>query len=342
MKQEQAITKLHPDLQLEDPKDRDLFEEAWHTARARHGTDITFYLPGMIRCGGQRGKYPALSITGNACRLQCEHCRGKLLEPMIPAETPEVWNEKALRLWRRGAHGILVSGGSDPDGRLPWRRFAPALGRIARETGLVLTAHAGFPDAEDCELLKEAGVRQALIDIMGDDDTAREIYHLPSVGRVIESLDALAKSGPPLAPHIVAGLYYGRMRAETQALEILRGYDLDSLVIVILTALPGTPMAAVSPPAPLDAARLIARARILLPDVPLSLGCERPRDRSGRTLESLALRAGITRMAVWSEEAVQEAQQLGLTPRFQATCCSLAYSERFSFSNHQPGGKQPH
>ncbi len=335
MKQEKGILKLRTDLQPEDPKDRDLFREAWHTARARHGTDITFYLPGMIRYGGRRGRYPAISITGTDCRLQCEHCRGKLLEPMIPAETPELWSEKARRLWRHGAHGILVSGGSDEDGRLPWKRFAPAMGRITRETGLVLTAHAGFPHAEDCRILREAGVRQALIDVMGDDDTAREIYHLPSISRVIDSLDALSKNGPPLAPHIVAGLHYGRMRAETEALNILRGYALDSLVIVILTALPGTPMATVSPPAPLDAARLIARARILLPGVPLSLGCERPRDPTGRILESLALRAGITRMAVWSEEAVMEARQLGLTPRFQATCCSLPFSERFSVTDHQ-------
>ena len=234
MNKEKSITRSLPDPTFKDPKDRDLFQEAWHTARARHGTDITFYLPGMIRYGRHRGRYPALSITGTACRLQCEHCLGKLLEHMIPAATPEVWSEKARRLWRRGAHGILVSGGSDPDGRLPWKRFAPAMGRISRETGLVLTAHAGFPDSEDCGLLREAGVRQALIDVMGDDDTAREIYHLPSLRRVIESLDSLAESGPSLAPHIVAGLYYGRMRAETEALEILRGYDLDSLVIVIL------------------------------------------------------------------------------------------------------------
>ncbi len=322
-------------MQIEPPlkssEDQALFEEAWHTARARHGTDITFYLPGMIRYGGQRGRYPAVSITGTNCRLQCEHCRGKLLEPMIPAVTSRIWIEKARRLWERGAHGILVSGGADSDGCLPWKRFAPALGQIVRETGLVLTVHAGFPHAQASALLREAGVMQALIDVMGDDGTAREIYHLPSLNRVIDSLDALARRGPPLAPHIVAGLYHGRINAETEALEILRGYSLDSLVIVVMTPLPGTPMAKISPPDPLDTARLIARARIMFPGTPLSLGCERPRNRAGRVLESLALRAGINRVAVWSEELVLEARQLGLTPRFQATCCSLPRIEKFSF-----------
>jgi lipoyl synthase len=340
MKQKKIFTKADTDLLLKEPRDRDLFQQAWRAARERHGRDVTFYLPGMIRYGGLRGRYPAVSITGTRCRLQCEHCRGRLLEPMIPALTPELLMEKALRLRAKGAHGILLSGGSDPEGRLPWGPFAPAVGRIARGTGMVLTAHAGFPDARDASLLRDAGVRQALIDVMGDRHTARGVYHLPSLDRVIESLDALAEKGPPLAPHIVAGLDHGRIRAETGALEILRPYRLDCLVIVVLTPLPGTPMADVSPPEPLDVARLLARARILMPGVPLSLGCERPRDAKGRVLESLALRAGITRMGVWSEEAVAEARHLGLRPRFQATCCSLPYSAGFSFTARDAPGKQ--
>ncbi len=249
---------------------------------------------------------------------------------MIPAQHPEVWVEKAQRLAENGAHGILISGGSDRRGNLPWKVFAPSIGLVARSTGLYLTAHTGFPDAEACGLLHQAGIRQALIDVMGDDETARAVYHLPSLDPVIRSLDALSESGIPLVPHIVAGLHYGRLGAETRALEILRAYRPAALVIVILTPLPGTPMASVSSPDPLDVARLIARARLLLPDVPLSLGCERPRDRRGSIVETLALRAGINRMAVWSEEAVLEAERLGLVPRFQATCCSLPYEPRFS------------
>lgn len=284
----------------------------------------------MIRCGDRRGRYPAVSITGRSCTLQCDHCRGKLLDPMIPADSPAAWIEKARRLADRGAHGILISGGADASGRLPWERFAPAIARVARDTRLFLTAHAGFPDAETAGLLRDAGVRQALIDVMGDDETARRIYHLPAHDAVLRSLDALAAHGPPLAPHIVAGLYHGRLRGEDRALETLRAYEPAVLVIVVLTPLPGTPMASSPSPTPLEVARLIARARTLLPEVPLSLGCERPRNRAGTAMEILALRAGVTRMAVWSEEAVLEARRLGLTPRFQETCCSLPYLERFS------------
>jgi len=111
---------------------------------------------------------------------------------------------------------------------------------------------------------------------------------------------------------------------------MLSRFDPAVLVFVVITPLKGTPMADVNPPSPLDVARLIAKARILMPQVPISLGCERPRNKEGTELEKLALRAGVTRMAVWSDEALQEASRLGLNPRFQATCCSVAFTEAFS------------
>ncbi|MBW1703205.1 MAG: hypothetical protein JRJ50_14030, partial [Deltaproteobacteria bacterium] len=36
-------------------EDRQLFKAAWETARAHHGHEFTFYLPGMIRYGKDRG-----------------------------------------------------------------------------------------------------------------------------------------------------------------------------------------------------------------------------------------------------------------------------------------------
>lgn len=66
-----------------------------------------------------------------------------------------------------------------------------------------------------------------------------------------------------------------------------------------------------------------------MPETPISLGCERPRNRDGMVLETLALRAGATRMAVWSEEAIDDARTLGLRLRFQRTCCSVEFKEEF-------------
>lgn len=317
-------------------EDRALFQKAWDTTRTRHGTSVTFYLPGMIRYGRVRGRYPALSLTGTWCALQCDHCRGKLLEPMIPVSGPSDLLEKAARLRARGAQGLLLSGGSDEHGRLPWNAYAEAIARAGLENGLFLTAHTGFPLLEDCRLLRASGVQQGLIDVMGDRETAVGIYHLPGLDAVLRSMDAIVESGLSLVPHIVAGLHFGSIRGEYRALELVASRRPTALVFVVLTGLPGTPMASVRPPSPLEVARLIAEARILMPDVPLSLGCERPRNRDGTLLESLALRAGITRMAVWSEEAVAQARAWGLAPRFQATCCSLPFRTDLSCDGPVP------
>ena len=312
------------------PHDQALFQEAWDTARAKHGSSLTFYLPGMIRLGRERGRYPALSLTGSRCDLLCEHCKGRLLEPMIQIHDPAELYRVSARLKDKGALGILLSGGSDISGRLPWNSFYGSIARIHEETGLFLSAHVGFPDLEACRHLKQAGVKQALVDVIGDRETATRVYHLKSEGVVLEALESISQSGLALAPHVVAGLLYGRLGGEKKALEIISRHKPEVLVVVVLSPVKGTPMASAVPPSPLEVARLIAEARLLMPEVPIALGCERPRNRQGWILESLALRAGVTRMAVWSDEVLQEAVRLGLRPRFQPTCCSVPFRDDFS------------
>ena len=310
-------------------EDKTLFEAAWQTARKHHGKDFTFYLPGMIRCGWERGQYPAMSITAGHCDLQCEHCRGRLLVPMIQVTGPEGFVKKCVELEKAGNVGVLLSGGSDLEGRLPWERYYDAIRRVTEETSLFLSAHVGFPDPDTCAALKQAGVRQALMDVMGDGETASRIYHLKGLDTVRSAVNAVSTSGLEFVPHVVAGLYWGRIRAEHKALETIRASRPTALVMVVLTPLKKTPMADLPPPAPIEVARLIAQARLMMPETPISLGCERPRNQDGTLLERLAIRAGVTRMAVWSDEAIEEARALGLQPRFQKTCCSVDFKEGF-------------
>ena len=315
-------------------RDQALFDEAWHLSRKYHGNTLDLYLPGMIRYGNLRGRYPAISITGNQCRLMCEHCRGLLLHPMAKAETPEDLFRRCKAFSEKGVHGILLTGGSDRYGQLPWEPYLQAINRISADTDLFLSAHTGFPDHPICQGLKAAGVKQGLIDVMGDAETAADIYHLKSLEPVLKGLSAIKQSGLQLAPHIVAGLFNGQIKAEMNALEIIRSHVPHVLVIVVLTPLKGTPMAGLSPPSPMEIARLVAQARLLMPKVPISLGCERPRDKRGWEMEKLSIRAGINRLAVWSDHAVREARRLRLTVRFQPTCCSLDFQEKYASPAH--------
>lgn len=310
--------------------ERDLFTHAWKATRENHGDNFTFYLPGMIRYGHMRGLYPAISLTEDRCQLLCEHCKGLLLKPMIQVTSPEALVKKCLNLARSGRVGVLLSGGSDHEGKLPWEEFYQAISRIRSETDLFISIHSGFLDFTTAVALKRAGVDQALIDIMGDEETAKTIYHLDGLRTVITSLENLVNAGLDVVPHIVGGLMYGRIQGEYDALRTISRFRPSALVVVVLTPLKGTPMSGISSPPPIEIARLIATARLMMPNTPISLGCERPRTREGQLMEELAIYAGATRMAVWSRGTINLALNLGLKPLFQPTCCSVPYREDFS------------
>jgi uncharacterized radical SAM superfamily protein len=292
-----------------------------------HGRKITFYLPGMFTYDGLTGRYPGISITGNGCSLQCDHCKGRILETMISATSPDLLVATCVRLAEKGNHGILISGGCDEAGCLPWGEFIPAIEKIKRETGLYISIHSGLMDDETALSLRRAGVDQALIDVIGDDETYRKICHVPfGISRIETSLKAAEEATLPVIPHVVCGLYYGGIRGERKAVEMISRFRVKQVVVVSLMRIPGTPLWEVEEPTSEDVAGIIAEARFKVPEAKISLGCARQRGNS--RLELLAIDAGVNKMALPSEEAVRKARDYGLEVRYQRTCCSV--SEDFS------------
>jgi hypothetical protein len=304
------------------PKLSRLLEDARRVSWSNLGRQITFFLPGMFIQNGLSGKYSAISITGSRCDLMCDHCQGKLLESMIPVADPAALFETCLGLAQKGDCGVLISGGCNRDGCLPWEPFLPAISAVKEKTRLFISVHAGFIREKDAAGLKQAGVDQALVDVVGDDETLQRIYHVPfGVERIVAGLDALQKAGLPVVPHIVCGLDYGRMRGEQQALDIVARFAIEQVVILSLMGIPGTPVQRVSPPRAEEVAGLIAMARLRMPRTPISLGCARPRGND--RLDVLAIDAGVSRMALPSDAAIERAQAYGLDIRYQKSCCSV-------------------
>ncbi len=297
-------------------------EEARRISHRRHGKKITFFLPGMFRLNGVTGKYPAISITGNRCALHCEHCKGSLLVSMIHAETPEQLVARCLAQWERGALGVLISGGCDRMGRLPWKAFLPAIEEIKQKTGLFVSVHSGIVDAEIARNLKNAGVDQALLDMIGDDETYQSIYHLDfGIKKIIHSVENLQRAGLPVIPHVVCGLYYGRIRSEKEAVTILSGFDLHQVVIVSLMNHTGPKAQHFKLPTAEEITDIILETREKLPGAEISLGCARQRGYT--QVETMAIEAGVNRLAIPSDEAIALAEKSGLEIRYQTTCCSV-------------------
>ncbi|MCX5872521.1 MAG: radical SAM protein [Deltaproteobacteria bacterium] len=301
-----------------------LFMEAWRLSRAAHGFDLTIYQPGMFVIDGRRGAYHAVSITGTQCALDCDHCGGQLLKNMRPAMKPGDLIDLALKAAGRGDQGILISGGCDEYGSLPWSDFITAIEQIKNKTNLIVTVHTGQVDIGIARAFSNAGVDQALIDVIGDDATAREIFHLKDgIAPILRSMDALFQAGLEVVPHILYGIHYGKEKGEHEALEIICKYPLRKYVVVVITPLKGTRMSFIEVPSPKSVASFIAEARLMIPEAKCSLGCARPGGKYRKELDLLALRAGINSLAIGSDHVIKEAEKLGLNVIQKSTCCSL-------------------
>lgn len=292
---------------------------------------IRFYAPSFMYyktasyCSSPRD-FPTISVTGKGCALKCKHCGGKVLKTMYPATTPEELYSLCGKLKADGALGCLISGGCLPDGSVPLDRFVEVIRRVKADFGLTVFAHVGVINFERALRLKEAGVDAALIDILGANETIREIYNLDlTVESYENALKALSQAGLPFVPHVIVGLHYGRLKGELNALQMISRYNPSALVVIAFMPIHGTAMAHVKPPKPLDIARVLAVARTMFPETPIALGCMRPKGKHRAETDILAIKAGVDAIAFPAEEAIKFAESRGFEMIFSSYCCSQIY-----------------
>jgi hypothetical protein len=247
---------------------------------------------------------------------------------MIRAHSPEVLFKVCKKLSEDGYVGCLISGGCNRRGRVPLLKFVNVMRRIRKELGLILIAHVGLVGKEEVEGLAQAEIDTALIDIIGSRETIEQVYHLKVQPEDYEiSLQLLKKEGIPIAPHIVIGLHYGKLKGEIKALKMVAQYKPSALILVVLTPLPGTRMGNVSPPNIYDVFEILKKSRQLLPNTPILLGCIRPRGSYGTNVEKAAVAAGLDGIALPSEKFLSFAKRKGFKIKLSGLCCSLVFRE---------------
>jgi uncharacterized radical SAM superfamily protein len=219
-----------------------------------------------------------------------------------------------------GATSCLISGGCDPQGRMPVRAHLDQVRRW-RE-GRRMNWHVGFLAEE--ELLAIAPLVDVVsFDVVGDDETASQVYgHGRTVEEYLQTYRLLRRHVRTL-PHITVGLRGGELGHEEPAMEMLAREGVDGLVFLVFVPTAGTRYADRSPPAPNAVAAILAKARVWFPDVPLYLGCMRPRGRYRDHLDPLAVRAGVNTLVSPSPPARRQAAALGLETTESRECCVL-------------------
>jgi len=318
-----------PDPEMEELRTMDVYDlmdKARAGAHRRFRNGMTFFHPGMINYHGRYGKYQAVSITGKKCELGCDHCNSKLLEPMLHASSPEELIDVCQKLDRKGEIGCLLTGGSSLDGTLPWNDFIPAIREIKGSTDLFLSIHSGIMDPGTARELKDAGIDQALIDVIAEDDTIREVFHADyGVEGIDRTLKTLTSAGIPIVPHIIVGLNEWRITGELKAISMIENLRPrpQAVVVISFMPLPGTPMSKTPPPHYLDIARILAIVRMRMPEIPLFLGCAR--DRGNVNIDSTALECGVNGIVLPSDPAIELAKEYQLDVQWKRTCCSVPF-----------------
>lgn len=288
---------------------------AMETRQKYLGKKITFY----------RQPFTPVSLTKTRCELSCKHCNTHYLEHMHPVDTPENLIKIAGILRESGVNGIVLSGGSKKDGSVPTYEFADAIKKIKNETNLAINAHTGIITEGQAQIISEF-LDSALTDVIGDKETVKEILGLdygPKDYR--RTLEYLKKFGVKnISPHVIVGLYWGKIKGELNALDIVRVADPKTIVIVVFIPTKGTVMENADPPKIEEVSKVISIARLMYPDKNISLSCVRPGGRYRLELDREAIKSGINKIAVPSKSAYITSKELGLdiTEIRESRCCS--------------------
>ncbi|MHB1566243.1 MAG: radical SAM protein [Acidiferrobacter sp.] len=278
-------------------------------------------------CGRQA--WPAVSITGGDCKLNCDHCKAKILEPMMAARSPD-------DLWRvvngviaEGAGGMLLTGGSNHRNEVEYDRYYSTIRRIKDEfPQFRIAMHTALVDEAIAGRMADAGIDAAMMDVIGAQDTISQVYHLRRTPDDFErALTALVATPMKVVPHIVIGLHYGQLLGEWQALEMIARHRPSALVLVVVMPIYASTARPFVTPNADEVGQFFLDARTTLPGLPLLLGCARPAGPSKRVIDAYAVMAGVNGMAHPSDGMVELAARLDRPVRVTAACCSIAVGD---------------
>ena len=231
-------------------------------------------MKGKNICYLSKDSFPSISITGEECHFSCTHCNRKYLKFMLHVTQDDLY-QKSIELEKRGAKGLLISGGLDESGKVPIDYSI--LKKIKNDTNLIINLHSGLLKRNDAKKIVESGIDAVSVDFVGSDNTIKNILKMPfKVSDYEDTLRFLIEEGVNFIPHICVGLDLGTIVGEYNAIQILKKYPIKSLTLLVLikNELEKTGSINYDVHAIKD---FFIYTRKSFPDAKLSLGCMRPR-----------------------------------------------------------------
>lgn len=314
--------------------------------RGERAGRVNFYTPTfkayatseISGCG--KSAWPAVSITGGDCKLQCDHCKAKILEPMIAARTPQALWRVANERIEAGARGMLLSGGSNLRNEVEYDAFYPVIRRIKDNfPDFKIALHTALVNPDIARCMEECGIDAAMMDVIGAQETITQVYHLRrAVDDFERGLECLIATRLKVVPHIVIGLHYGRMLGERRALEMVKRHLPAALVLVVVMPFYAPKKRPFATPDSREVGGFFLDAREALPDIPLLLGCARPAGHAKSEIDAYAVMAGLNGIAHPADGMVELAARLGRDVKVTPACCSIAVGDEVLAMDTQAAG----
>ncbi len=257
--------------------------------------------------------FSSVSVTGKKCSLMCTHCLGQHLQGMIPAEDSERLYEEAERVKANGGNGILISGGSDINGKVPLLNFLPTIRKIA-DLGLLMNVHPGIVDRQDADLLVSSGVDCFSVDVHQDPEVIRKVFGLKGPKIYEDTLDAIIGAGGTVVPHLIIGFSFNDI---VKSAELVKRKGLKDVVVLVLVPTKGT----VFEDHHISESEIIdSIGAIIGMGLNVTLGCMR--DRRMRNVERRCIELGVTKISNMSQETEEWARSEGYKViRAKGCCC---------------------
>lgn len=282
-----------------------MIAKAWEIRQANFPNEVEFDFPARTK---------AISVTGNKCSLNCAHCNGHYLNSMTP-----------ITEWRtqinQNTSSCLISGGCELNGKVPLMRYLPLIKEIKqskRKTNL----HVGLIDDNEIDQLSQVA-DVVSFDFVGDNETIQEVYGLEKTVDDYQRVYLGLKQKVKVLPHICIGLRGGQISGEYKALEMLKELGPAGLVFIVFAPTDGTRYADRQPPALEEVVGILCKAREEFPDIPIHLGCMRPKGTYRLKLDELALRCGVNKIVQPTRGAIALAEELGLEVHRGEECCVI-------------------
>lgn len=263
-----------------------------------------------------------VSVTGTACAFDCGHCNRRILDTMEDGSARDKMQNIIEKVIKEGHKGLVISGGSTLRGEVPIWRYSDLLSKYSDR--LTFIAHTGVVrNQEIAEKFAKAGVKVALLDMVGDDETIREVLRQPfTVENYLNSFKYLKSAGIKIAPHVIVGLSKKGIEGDLYAIELLKEVRPDAVIIVGLMPLVGTRVTKQPTPQELIVALKKARDEF---SVPVMLGCARPRGSAYLEVEKFAVDYDIDGIAFPEEDIIPYARNKREIIFSNACCANIIF-----------------